>query len=164
MGKAKKKPAIKTTIHVVIDTREKAPLVLENDNYTNFIVYNEALKTGDYSIKGLESAFVIERKASTSEIAGNIFEDRFDDELHRMAAFPYKFILCEFTLRDVLNFPINSGIPKYKWKGLKITGNFLLKKLVELEVNYGVPIIYAGDHATDMAIALIKKINKDLNG
>lgn len=151
----------KTYIDVIVDTREQNPLIFPE---TEFILHHEALKTGDYSIRGFETAFTIERKASTSEIANNLFEDRFENELQRMINIPYKFLLCEFTLRDVLSFPINSGIPKWRWKKLRLNGNFIHKRLVELQVDYGIHIVYAGDHANEAAITIIRKMHKDLNG
>lgn len=155
--KKTKEPVV---IDVIIDTREKQQLFFSDE----FVTHSEALKTGDYSIKGFESVFAIERKASTAEIANNLFEDRFYDELQRLMLMPYKFLLCEFTLRDVLSFPINSGIPKWRWKKLRLTGNFIHKKLVEIQVDYGIHVVYAGDHAAEAAETIIKKIYKDLHG
>lgn len=160
--KAKAKEA--REINIIVDTREKQELSFNDDQYYKFAITREALKTGDYSIKGFESVFCIERKASTSELSTNFFEDRFEDVLQRLAAYPYKFILCEFTLRDVLSFPINSGIPKGRWRKLRVTGNYLHKRIVEIQVDYGIPVIYAGDHAAESAAAIIKKVYKDLNG
>jgi ERCC4-type nuclease len=163
MPRIKKQPE-KTIVDVIIDTREQTALTFPSDPWYTFAIHKQALKTGDYSIKGFETAFTIERKASTSEIANNLFEDRFQDELQRLITIPYKFLLCEFTLRDVLSFPINSGIPKWRWKGLKLNGNFIHKKLVELQIDYGIHVVYAGDHAAESAAVIIKKIHKDLHG
>jgi len=159
-----KKVEEKKIIDVVVDTREQTEFILPHDNWVDFHIHHEALKTGDYSIKGLETAFAIERKASTSEIANNFFEDRFENVLQRLSVLPYKFLICEFTLRDILSFPINSGIPKWRWKSLKVTGNFLLKKMTELQIDYGIQVLYAGDHGAEQAAAIIKKVNKDING
>src|SRR6185312_8933976 len=74
------------------------------------------LKTGDYTLKGLEETFVIERKRNTAEVAANVAQDRFWRELERLESFALPFIVCEFSLADVLSFPENSGIPEFKWK------------------------------------------------
>ena len=71
------------------------------------------LDTGDYSIEGLEDKLCIERKASVVEFANNVGHDqvRFLKEIERMKDFPYKFLVFEFSLTDLMNFPEGSSIP-----------------------------------------------------
>lgn len=162
------KDSKRQTINVIVDTREQKgwfdAFAEVEDNYFDFSPERGTLKTGDYSIKGLEDIFVIERKASTSELSRNIMEPRFEEEFKRLECFKYKFVICEFDFRDIVQFPVNSGIPKHLQKSIKISGKFLLKKIVDLEMNYGVNFIYAGENAIDVAVALMKRANKELNG
>lgn len=154
-------------INVIVDTREKTQKIdwsLIEDNYYDFIPHEEKLDAGDYSILGLENQFTIEWKATTAEISQNILEPRFEEEFKRLAEYKHKIVLCAFDARDILNFPLNSGIPKHLWGKLKITGKFILKKIVDLELTYGVNFKFAGEHAEDIAVAIMKRVNKELNG
>jgi hypothetical protein len=154
----------KLNLDIVIDTREQKPWDTFSDiedKYYNFNIQRGTLKTGDYSLKGLEDIFVIERKASSAEIAQNIMEDRFEKEFKRLVNYKYKFVLCEFELRDIVNYPIGSGIPERIWASIKVSGKFILKRITELQLEYGVPFIFAGDFAVEQAIAIFKKVHKN---
>jgi len=146
---------------IIIDTREQQPWTFDNH-----ITANQKLDTGDYSIQGLEHLLAIERKKSVAEIANNISEKRFVDVLERLSKIPYKFILLEFSLDDVYNFPIGSDIPKKLWPKLKISPKYLLKYLTEIQLNYGIHVIYCGDksNAEKMAESIMKRVNEKHGG
>ena len=56
---------------VIKDTREKEGYFFKKyDKCSGMVV--ETMKTGDYTIKGLEDVLCIERKASVEEIANNL--------------------------------------------------------------------------------------------
>lgn len=118
----------------------------------------EKLPTGDYTLRGYEEVFIVERKLSTGELAKNIVEARFDRELVRLEEFPHAYLVCEFTLADVLAFPRNSGIPPSKWPDLKVTNHFLLKRLSDISVKHRVQIIFAGADAKPMVSSLFKRV------
>lgn len=65
---------------LVTDTREKRPL-----RFTHLPSVSETLQTGDYSIKGFESAFSVERK-SVPDLLNSLTRERerFEKELHRL--------------------------------------------------------------------------------
>lgn len=119
---------------------------------------DKKLSTGDYTIKGLEDVFTIERKLSTAEIYKNINEKRFTRELERFASFKYTFIICEFDMADIFSFPINSGIPKEKWFMLKLDGKYILRCLNEIVIKYNTNIIYAGKHGKEVANSIFKRM------
>lgn len=143
------------TFTIVVDTREQTPWEFED-----YAVASRKLDTGDYSIEGMEDIFTIERKRSVSEIANNISEKRFDDVLHRLQNYQHKFILLEFTLNNVLDYPIGSTVPKKLWGGLKITGKYILKYLTEINIKYGIQTIYCGnrDNAEEVALCIMKRM------
>ena len=91
---------------IIVDTREQLPWEFDGHSTSS-----RKLDTGDYSIEGLENIFCIERKRSVSEIANNISEKRFVDVLDRMSQFSHKFMLLEFTLNNVLDYPVGSTVP-----------------------------------------------------
>lgn len=130
---------------IVIDTKEKQPLDFKPYKECEGVIC-KSLKTGDYSIEGMEDFVCIERKASTVEIARNLGLDsaRFYRELERMKDFEYKFIVCEFTMDQMIDYPKGSKVPKYALDKLKFNGKFLLKQMLEISMDYDVHIIYAG--------------------
>ena len=128
---------------ILKDTREK--------NGWSFKAFDKCLavtrwglKTGDYTARGLERDLVIERKASTGELAMNLGKKRkaFEAEIERMSSFRWKYILCEFSIDDLMNFPKNSGIPKKNLKFVRMNGKFMWKKLCEYQEQNGVEVVF----------------------
>jgi hypothetical protein len=145
---------------IVRDTQEKA-------NFWNFEpsekcigTTDDSLSTGDYTIKGMEDIFTIERKYSTGEFSGNITEARFERQLCRMDAMKHSFLVLEFTLQDVYNFPSGSGIPSKKWSQLRVTPNFILKRLIEIETDHKCKIIFAGNKGEEIATTIFKRMQQ----
>ena len=126
---------------IIQDTREKEPF--------NFVFYGyetsvATLKTGDYTIEGYVDVLSIERKKSPSELASNLgkYRERFENELERMVAFKYKYIVCEFNEDQLRGFPHNAKIPKRIKKYIRMNGKYMRKKLHEYEETYGVEVIF----------------------
>lgn len=145
-------------IEIIRDKQEKV-------NYWDFSPDNlfkgtasETMLTADYTIRGLENIFCIERKASSGEIAGNLYTKQFENELKRMEKFKHAFVVCEFLLEDLFNFPYGSGIPKIIWNKLRTNSGGLLKRLFELEVKYKCKFIFAGQHGKEVATILFKQM------
>ncbi len=164
---------------VIIDNKEKNPW--------DFSFYEKCsgtmvqhLPEGDYTIKEImdleesldKKILRIERKASTSEIAGNLgrYKERFFKEMEKMSFYEHKYLILEFDLETLLKFPAGSGIPKKLWyrrnaKGkkvrrVKMTGGLMKSRLDEIEEKFGVTIIWAGskEYATDIAVDLFEKV------
>lgn len=153
----------KLSLNVVIDTREKEGIWTFDDiedTYYSFASERGTLKTADYSLKGMEDILAIERKRSTAELAQNINEPRFRKEFERLANYKYKFVVCEFELRDIVNYPIGSGIPQRLWDKIRVSGKYLLKCITDLELEYGVPFKFAGDFGVEQCISIFKKVHK----
>lgn len=144
---------------VIRDTREQEGWWFPENGECEGTV-EKKLDTGDYSIIGLENKFVIERKRNTSEFSQNINEDRFYRELDRLESFEFPYLLLEFTLDDIFRFPVNSGIPKFKWSKLRLTPQYILKRLLEIEIQYKTRIIFAGDRGMEMAELLFKYVSR----
>lgn len=140
---------------IIIDTREQQPWIFEHHSKAC-----EKLDTGDYSVRGLENLLCIERKKSVSEIANNITEKRFKDVVSRMTQYKYSFLLLEFDFDNVLSYPVGSNVPKKMWDKLKITPNFLIKHLVELQVFFNIKVLFCGSasNAERMALSIMKKV------
>lgn len=148
-------------ITVIRDTRERKGNGYyweENDWCDGHI--NQKLDVGDYSLVGYEDVLMIERKATSAELAINCNEARFDRELEKFDQFKYAFIICEFSLDDIVNFPLNSGIPEKRWSQLKVTSKFLMRKIAEYQVKYNIKILLCGNkvNAWNMVNSIFKRV------
>lgn len=141
---------------ILKDTREK--------NGWSFNAFDKCLavarwglKTGDYTARGLERDLVIERKASTGELAMNLGKKRkaFEAEIERMSDFRWKYILCEFSIDDLMNFPQNSGIPKKQLQYVRMNGKFMWKKLCEYQEQSGVEVVFCDSKLDAEARAML---------
>ncbi len=153
-------------IMIIGDSREKKwiwPLCS-----VGFEMRVEKLDTGDYSIEGYEDKITIDRKKSVSELAQNLgLKDfpRFQRELIRMKSFEEAYVLCEFSLDDLLRYPEGCPFAARQKKKIRVKGKGLLKHTEELEKAYNVKFIFASDRlnailvARDIFLAFIKKHN-----
>ncbi len=143
---------------IIIDTREQKPWTFEHHAKAN-----HKLDTGDYSIEGLENLVAIERKRNVAEFANNITEKRFVDVVERLSKIPYAFILFEFDMDQVMSYPIGSDIPKRLWDKIRISPSFLLKHIVDLQINHNIRIIFCGnsDNAEKVALSIMRRVYKE---
>ena len=144
---------------VVRDTREKVDQgwSWNKSKYCAGTVTRK-LDTGDYTLDGMEGYLAIERKGSISEWAKNVTEARFERELERLDAIQHPWILLEFNMTDVLNYPVGSGIPKSKWRYLKFRGPFILKKMTEMIRDHRVHIVLCGSSGKEVASNIFKRV------
>lgn len=79
-----------------------------------------------------------------------------------MKEFKYKFIILEFSYDDILNFPFGSGIPEHLWKKLEITPKYLVRFIAEIQVIYGVNVMFAGNAtaARTAAFSIFKRVTE----
>lgn len=140
---------------IIVDTREQQPWTFEN-----YVVANKKLDTGDYSIDGLQDFFVIERKKSINEIANNIIEPRFKDVITRLGQLKYSFLLLEFSMTDVLYYPIGSNLPKRLWDKVKITPPFIMKNILDWQLKYNIKVLFCNNasNAEKTAEFILKKM------
>ena len=126
----------------IIDTREQTPLVFQT-------IKSEVgtLQTGDYSIRGAEELFSVERK-SVSDLVGCVTGDnreRFERELHRLRGFWFARILIVGSELEIASHRYRSGInPKS-----------VLHTLWAFEVRYRVPVVFEPD--PDKAAKLVER-------
>tara|TARA_B100002019_G_scaffold264289_1_gene252982 strand:+ start:4162 stop:4665 length:504 start_codon:yes stop_codon:yes gene_type:complete len=160
---AGKAPAYK----VIKDTREQDGYTFESftGRYTSckgMVV--KKLDTGDYSLEGLEDRLCIERKGRVSELAINLGKDkaRFMREIERMQEFEFPFLILEFSLDDVIKFPEGADIPEGNMSKVKITGKYLLKMLVEIQMNYNIPVYFCDNkrNAKFLINSIFKRVNE----
>lgn len=148
---------------IIKDTREKEGYYF--NPYENCRgVIDQKLDTGDYTIMGLEDKLCIERKASVAELAINLGKDkyRFMREIERMQNFPFKFIILEFSLEDLMNFPNGSDIPEEKWSSMRITNKYILKMLIEFQMYNNIHVLFCGNRKNaKLAVnSILKRVNE----
>ena len=140
---------------IIVDTREQQPW-----SFDHYSKANIKLDAGDYSIQGLQHLLGIERKKSVNEIANNITEPRFKDAIARLAKLKYSFLLLEFDIENILNYPIGSNLPKRLWDKVKISPSFLMKHVLDWQLVHNINVIFCGDSSSAERTAemILKKI------
>ncbi len=123
---------------IVVDNREQRPLT-----FTRFRSEGGTLQSGDYSIRGFESVFAIERK-SVDDLCQSLTRERprFVRELERLRAYEFKRLVIEGSRQD-----IERGLYRSKATPQSIIGS-----LHALEIRYGLPIVFAGDRTEAAAM------------
>lgn len=132
---------------IIQDTREQKPLDFSFFGHDTTLA---KLSYGDYSLQGYEELVFIERKASTGELAHNLGKgrDAFFREFERGRNAKYKYVICEFTYDNILEYPANSGIPANLARYVKMNSGYMLKLIEHLEIVYGVQFVFCGDRET----------------
>ena len=148
---------------VIKDTREQ--------NGWSFSQYDKCagmeigtLHTGDYTLRGFEDVICIERKACASEIAMNLGRKKkpFQAEMERMRDYEFSFMICEFTMNDLLKYPEGSRVPTRARSKVRVTGKYLLKCLIEFQLWYDTKILFCGDknNAFIVCNSVFKRLNE----
>lgn len=149
----------KPKFRIIRDTREQTPWSFRATDYC--LGHTDAkVDHGDYSIEGLEHLVFLERKASAAEVAHNIIEKRFEKLLLEAENYRYRFIVCEFSLQDLLNYPHGCGLPKAVMNKIKIKPYFIMSKIHDYQIKHGIHIIFCGNktNAQQFTLSLFKKI------
>jgi len=128
---------------VVVDTREQKPYIFKNSIVAT-------LKTGDYSIKGIEDLIAIERKTKADAYGsfGN-GRERFERELKRLSGIDYAAIIIEDNLPNFIKPPEYSRLhPKSA-----------INSVIAWSVKYHICVFFSGDrrHGNAVAVRLLEK-------
>lgn len=144
---------------VIRDSREKLGWTFTRATLVDDIEVKK-LDAGDYTIKGYEFDLAVERKRTVGEVAMNLTEKRWPDVLERLSKYKYKFLVCEFSVENIMEFPINSGIPTSRHKYVKVNPPFILACMAAIQIRYGIHIIYAGNtsNAETIVASIFKRI------
>jgi len=119
---------------VLVDTREKDPFYFkEHYNWIEGVKF-ETLKAGDYSVEGMESLLILERKSLPDLISTLIHErERFFRQCELMTKYRWRAILVEASYED-----IKSPYDEYS----QAHPNAVSGTLDALEAKFGIPVIY----------------------
>tara|TARA_R110002167_G_scaffold93413_1_gene250358 strand:+ start:677 stop:1192 length:516 start_codon:yes stop_codon:yes gene_type:complete len=139
---------------VIQDTREKSGWFFSPYDQCEGMEI-ATMKTGDYTLKGYEDVVCVERKASVAEIAMNLGKKKkpFQEEMERMKDFPFSFLILEFNMDDVIEYPKGSTVPKNARGKVRITGKYLLKSLMEFQIWHDTNILFCGNKRNAFLVA-----------
>jgi len=139
---------------MIRDSREKKPWDYSRD--TSFGGQEvAALKSGDYSIKGLENVITIERKKDANELIANFTtdKDRLYREIERLKEYKFAAIVIEQSLTQLLNAD-NYFISK-RYKNRKVPVAIVIQNLIKIMVEHGILIVFAGKKAKAISKGLL---------
>lgn len=124
---------------VVIDTREQQPLSFAR--FPNWIAGERVatVKTGDYTIEGMEHLIAMERK-SLPDLIGTLMHnrERFFAMCERLAQFRWRCILVEATYEAIKS--------PYQGEFYEAHPNGVSGSLDAVEAKFGIPVIYTSQH------------------
>ena len=83
--------------------------------------------------------------------------------MERLKRIRWRVIVCEFTMEDIFDFPARSGIPGTKRALLRVTPQFLMKRLNEIFVVHKIPIIFAGRKGKEYVASLFRRMIENVN-
>ena len=141
---------------VLVDTREQKPLPLFA-NHPNWIGGERrvALKTGDYTVEGMESLLSLERKNLADLVACAVaYRKRFLVACSRLAELRWKAIIIQATFEDIKRGFESFDIPS------DVHPNAVCGTLDAIEAKFGIPIIYSSSNqnlATERAASWLSK-------
>lgn len=123
----------KEPIPIIVDTQEQQPWQL---NPEEFSCQRMKLRTGDYSIRGLESVVTIERK-SLGDFVNTVTHDwiRFRKQLYRMGGFDCAVIVVEATVADVFDIVYET----------EANPKSVMGRAADCMIDHGIPVCWWGD-------------------
>ena len=124
----------KNPLTILIDTAEQAPLSMPR----GVLSERANLMTGDYTIKGHERLFAVERKSLQDLVKTIIHErERFEYELLRLTHYQFRRVLVEASyeaVAEVEGYDFSLAKPKS-----------VIASVHAFEARYDVPFIFAGN-------------------
>ena len=114
---------------ITVDTREQTPL-----KFTRLQAVTWSLFTGDYSIKGLEDQFAVERKSIDDLVNCCLSSnrERFEHELHRLRGYQFKRLLVIGSREDIAAGLYHS----------RINPKAVLATLAAFEIRYSIALVF----------------------
>jgi ERCC4-type nuclease len=139
----RKTDSYKDGFSIIVDTREQNPYIFKKAS-------TKTLKSGDYSLVGLENNVVVERKTKP-DIYGSLGRgrDRFEREFKRLSKYDYAAIVIESDLKNLLVPPAFS----------QMNPKSVINSLISWSIKYGVFVYFASDrkHARSLTYRILEK-------
>lgn len=126
---------------VVIDTREQNPLWLPKP-MKDLVICRGTLKNGDYSIRGHEDTFAIERKQNDLFAYLTSEREKTKLKLERLKEYEFKALVVEFE-EDELYMPHFFT---------EISPEVIRQSIISFEVKYGLHVFYGDRQALERKV------------
>lgn len=151
----------------LIDTNEQLPYVFDGEQVEHVPLFpwsselarmasvpgDPNVRDGDYTARGIENYVRIERKEMADYVrCVGTDRDRFQAELERMAAYPFAFLLLEFSIEKLA-----LGCYESRVKPKSAVGSALA-----WEQDLGIRVVWAGDrlHAQTWALRTLERMHR----
>ncbi|WP_256128377.1 ERCC4 domain-containing protein [Desulfolutivibrio sulfoxidireducens] len=119
-------------LQIIVDSREQAPYAFASFNVE---VVRAGLRTGDYSLPGLETLVAVERKALDDLIGClTVGRGRFERELDRARGMTCFAVVVEASMEDVSRHRYTS----------RMNPHAAMQSVLAFQVRYGMPFVWAG--------------------
>lgn len=147
--------------NAIKDTRER-----EGHGYTFFKssmclgTVRRKLDVGDYCLEGFEQIFAIERKGAVTEFVANLTQARFKKELERGAHLKHIWLLLEFNMTELIDYPKIKEVPRKLLRRIRFKGHAALMRTLELQIQYpNVHVLFVGpDKGLEVAGSIFKRM------
>ena len=136
-------PKKKTDFTIIVDTREQHGYLYKG-------AVKGTLKTGDYSIVGLEDKITIERKTKPDAFGSfGKGRPRLKKEFERLSEYRYGAIVLEMSLGDILQPPAFT----------KMSPKVIINTLISWSIRYNVHVWFGGnrDHSEALTYRILEK-------
>ncbi len=126
---------------VVVDTREQKPLWLPSP-MKDLVITRGTLRNGDYSIRGFEDTFAIERKEN--DLWAYLTSERVKtkEKLTRLKDYEFKALVIEFEEAELYMPQLFTDIPP----------EVVRQSLISFEIKYGIHIFYGDRKALERKV------------
>jgi len=126
---------------VVVDTREQNPLWLPKP-IKDLVIVRGTLSNGDYSIRGFEDRFAVERKESDLFAYLTSERKKTKEKLIRLLPYEFKALVIEFEESELYMPQLFTDIPP----------EVIRQSLVSFEIKYGIHIFYGDRQAIERKV------------
>lgn len=118
-----------------------------------------SLPTADYTLVGFEHILCIERKGTITEFVGNLVSSVFEAELKRMSEFPLPYLILEFGMTQVMNWPDSSRLSlRIKRKLPLRKEGAVLARIMDLQFKYPrVNFQFVDFYGKEMSFCIFKR-------
>ncbi len=126
---------------VVIDTREQNPLWLPKP-MKDLVITRGTLQNGDYSIRGFEDKFAVERKENDLFAYLTSEREKTKGKLERLRSYDFRALVIEFQECELFMPHLYTSV----------SPEVVRQSLVSFEIKYGIHVFYGDRSALERKV------------
>ena len=156
-----KKPKTKTPKSgptILFDDREHNPWTFISDYWP---MERKRLKVGDYTIKGFENRFTLEKKSGLLEILTDLSapnRKRFERFLEKPSAYPIKCMVVEDPLTNALIYSTLTTLRKKSRGKSRLIASTIYHWTAVITTKYNIPLLFMDKSVVKQTIPIILKM------